>query len=361
MATELRVQRDDFRTTSIVHTADPVAGPGEIVVRVDKFALTANNVSYALTGDQLGYWKFFPVPAPWGLIPVWGFGDVIQSNVPEIAVGERLYGYFPTATHLKMQPSGFGRDSFLDASPHRDGLADVYNRYTRTKDEPAMMRAFEDERCLFFPLFATSWIVSDYLLDHGYFGVTQVVIGSASSKTGFGMAQVLKAAEGDRLKIIGLTSPRNAGFVEGLGFFDQVATYDDVASLDRSLPTAFVDMSGAGDLVAAVHMHFADNLRASISVGATHWNAGRHRGELPGAKHEFFFAPSQFAKRAGEWGGVGAVMARAMQAAMGTVMAARGKLRIERITGAEACAAELTAMVDGKTAPDRGLMMSLNQ
>ncbi|NRA84799.1 MAG: DUF2855 family protein [Gammaproteobacteria bacterium] len=34
------------------------------VFEVDKFALTANNITYGMTGDTLGYWLFFPATPP---------------------------------------------------------------------------------------------------------------------------------------------------------------------------------------------------------------------------------------------------------------------------------------------------------
>ena len=40
-------------------------------------------------GDAMQYWQFFPVAAhdglPWGCIPVWGFGDVVQPQLDELA------------------------------------------------------------------------------------------------------------------------------------------------------------------------------------------------------------------------------------------------------------------------------------
>ena len=33
---------------------------GQVLFRVDRFAFTANNISYAGAGDLLKYWNFFP-------------------------------------------------------------------------------------------------------------------------------------------------------------------------------------------------------------------------------------------------------------------------------------------------------------
>ena len=69
---------------------------GEVRLAIDFFAFTANNLTYAVAGDMLGYWNFFPVVPDdgYGVIPVWGFADVTESRCGEVLVGERLYGYF---------------------------------------------------------------------------------------------------------------------------------------------------------------------------------------------------------------------------------------------------------------------------
>ena len=68
--------------------------PGQIRLRVDLFSLTANNITYAAMGEAMDYWRFFPSDDPaWGVIPVWGFATVTESAHPDIAPGEKLYGY----------------------------------------------------------------------------------------------------------------------------------------------------------------------------------------------------------------------------------------------------------------------------
>ncbi len=76
---------DDLRATRCVAGAapgkNPRLEPGQALLKVDKFAFTANNVTYAAFGAAMDYWKFFPsADAAWGRIPVWGFGDVLASN-----------------------------------------------------------------------------------------------------------------------------------------------------------------------------------------------------------------------------------------------------------------------------------------
>ena len=102
-ATDFIVARDDLQHCKFIETTilDATELPDEaLLVRVDRFAFTANNITYAVLGDELKYWELFPAPEGFGNIPVWGFGEVIASRHQGIAIGERLFGYFPMATHL---------------------------------------------------------------------------------------------------------------------------------------------------------------------------------------------------------------------------------------------------------------------
>jgi hypothetical protein len=62
-------------------------GSDQVAMRIDKFAFTANNVTYARLGEQIGYWRFFPAPEGWGYVPVWGVGEVTHSRHPEVPEG----------------------------------------------------------------------------------------------------------------------------------------------------------------------------------------------------------------------------------------------------------------------------------
>jgi hypothetical protein len=75
-ASQLIVARDDLKQSRFIETVlpEPEDLPGEaLLVKVESFAFTANNITYALAGDQLKYWNLFPAPQGFGTIPVWGF------------------------------------------------------------------------------------------------------------------------------------------------------------------------------------------------------------------------------------------------------------------------------------------------
>src|SRR3954465_15240306 len=96
----LEVKRDDLRSVRWNDAAPPELAADQARLRVDQFALTANNVTYAMFGDAMSYWQFFPADEGWGRVPVWGFADVEASNADGLGEGERVYGYLPMATHL---------------------------------------------------------------------------------------------------------------------------------------------------------------------------------------------------------------------------------------------------------------------
>jgi len=139
------------------------------------------------------------------------------------------------------------------------------------------------------PLFFTSWLLDDFLAEEDLFGARAAVLSSASSKTASGTAFMLARREG--IEVIGLTSPGSVEFVEGLGVYDRVVTYDDVASLPDGR-TVYVDMSGAADVRADVHNRYGDDLAHSAAVGATHWSEmAAPPAPLPGPPPTLFFAP----------------------------------------------------------------------
>ncbi|MFM9828097.1 MAG: DUF2855 family protein [Sphingomonas sp.] len=354
------IKRNDIAQCRVAHAPMQGLTQGEVLVRVGDFALTANNISYAVAGERIGYWQFFPVDAEWGVVPVWGFGDVIESQCDDLPVGARFWGFLPMASHVVMRPGRVSARGFVDTSDHRAALPPVYNQYALTANDPAELAAMADARSLLFPLLTTSYLIADYLADMVMFGAEQVIIGSASSKTGFGTAHFVGALLDRPATITGLTSAGNLAFTTGLGLYDKVVLYGDVDSLDASVPTVYVDMSGDSAVLAAVHHHFGDNIKASIGVGATHWEAPRLREALPGAAPAFFFAPSQIQKRDAEWG-AGEMMRRATIANMAFVVALGDQLTITHRYGAQAVAEAYRGLVAGTTPPTAGLILGFGE
>ena len=141
--TELWVDRADPRRTTVVTRPVPAPGQGEVLVAIDKFGLTSNNVSYAVTGDLIGYWGYYPAEDNWGKVPVWGCAEVVASGCDQVPVGDRLWGFFPMASHAILQPGKVREDQFVDVAAHRQALPALYNGYRRTRAEPAFLQDME--------------------------------------------------------------------------------------------------------------------------------------------------------------------------------------------------------------------------
>lgn len=303
---QFQVRKDNFSTARLVSgLPTPEMGEGEVLLRLDQFAFTANNITYAAAGDMLGYWQFFAPQGDaaegWGVIPVWGIADVIESNVSDVPVGERLYGYFPPATYVTMQPVHIGKERLVEGVAHRQALPSAYNSYVRLNNEPGYSRDTDASRMLLAPLFITSFCLWDKLKAADWYGAEQVAIISASSKTGIGLGYGL-ADDKDAPSAIALTSARNVEAVQSLGIYDETVAYDAIASMDASRVTAVVDMSGNADVLAALQQHFGDNLKHIVNVGFTHWDAPKNSDEAVAAKSEMFFAPTHLQQRINDWG-----------------------------------------------------------
>ena len=93
------IDRTNITKHRFVETSVPSLQDGEVALALQEFALTSNNVSYALSGDFLDYWGFFPTEDGWGRLPVMGFGVVTASANADIAVGTRYFGFYPAADH----------------------------------------------------------------------------------------------------------------------------------------------------------------------------------------------------------------------------------------------------------------------
>ena len=369
----LLVHRQNLRDTCFA--ADPDAqrdlATGQARLRVDRFALTSNNITYAAFGDAMKYWDFFPSGQPaHGCIPVWGFATVIESRAEGLHTGTRCFGYWPMGSHLVVTPARQDARGFVDAAPHRTALPAIYNRVQFCAADPAYEAANEARQALLRPLFTTSFLIDDFLAEHRFFGARQVLLSSASSKTAYGTALCVSGRKHDaQVTVTGLTSQANLAFTESLGCYDQVLAYDDLRTLDRRQPTIYVDLSGSAAQRLAVHAHFDGALSYSCSVGGTHWDELGSGGGLPGPRPTLFFAPAQLRRRLDPpplgWGAAGlqeridAAWARLMRAMDGAgtepwlvVQARHGPLAVRQT---------YLEMLEGRSDPRAGHLLSFHE
>lgn len=348
------VDRDDYRNVRVVDAVPTGLADGEVRLRVGSFGLTANNVTYAAVGDLIGYWGFFPAPdlgdgVAWGRVPVWGFADVVESRCDGVDEGERLFGYLPMSTEVVVEPTRLTERSLVDGSAHRAALPIVYNQYVRCAADPGYSPDHEAEQMLYRPLFFTSFLIDDALDDEEFFGADTVVLGSASSKTAFGTAFLLRRREG--VRVVGLTSEANAAFVRSLGCYDQVYAYGDIEELPDG-QVVLVDMSGDSDVVRRVHERYGDDLAQSMVVGVTHWEDRRPAAApLPGPAPTMFFAPARIEQRRVDWG-PGGLEQRIAEAWTPFLEFVEGRVEIEHHDGADAVVDVFSSLVENRTPPD---------
>lgn len=356
-AVQVHVRKGALTDAVLAQVPLPELGEGAVRLAIESFSVTANNVTYAVVGDGFRYWDFFPAPEGLGIVPMWGHARVIESRHPEIAVGERVYGYLPMASHLDVIPGRVTPGGFMDTAAHRQPMSPVYNSYTRLAADPEHDPAREAERMIFGPLFRTGFLIEYFLRGEGWFGAEQLVVTSASSKTAMGLASVARQ-NSPGIRRIGLTSKGNAGFVAASGLYDEVVAYEDLASVPVRRSVS-VDFAGNAALLANIHRHFEDALAHSALVGATHIEARSvfaKNEPLPGPKPQLFFAPDHavafFKAHGAEEGGklVAAAWREFLKAAEGTIT-------IKRHAGLGAAREVFATMVAGQIDPARGIVI----
>ncbi|MEO8022928.1 DUF2855 family protein [Polaromonas sp.] len=358
--TTLLIRKNDLTSTRLETAEDAPLANGQVRVRVESFALTSNNITYAAFGDAMNYWQFFPTDEDgWGTIPVWGFGSVVQSLHPGVAVGERLYGYYPMASATVLTPARLSTSGFYDGASHRRELHAVYNQYLRCSADPFYTPDTEDTQALLRPLFTTSFLIDDFLADNDFFGARTMLLSSASSKTAYGTA--FQLAQRPDIEVIGLTSPGNVAFCESLGCHSRVLTYDQLDQISADAACTYVDFAGNAGLRLAIHTRFA-NLKYSCSIGGTHVTQLGGAKDLPGPRATLFFAPAQIKKRSADWGaeGLGQRLVQAWQAfSTRAALAPSPWLVVQQHEGAEAVAASYQQVLAGQGDPRTGHILKL--
>lgn len=281
---QVSVNRSDLASTQIGRSDSPVLQAGEVRVRVEKIGLSSNNISYAATGDALGYWAHFSKDPDWGSVPVWGFAAVTESQHESISVGERIFGFLPMASEAIFSPTNVTEVCFTDASNQRAALHPWYTRLYRCASDPVFSEENLDVQPTMWALFMTGWMMADELNGN----VDTVVVSSASSKTALSLGWALKQLG---LHSIGLTSKDNRDFVSGLGVYSEVVTYDQIDTMPADYRTAYVDIAGNAKVTSDAHVRLGESLSDSVLIGSTHRAPSAEPLPMPGPAPRFFFIP----------------------------------------------------------------------
>lgn len=296
---DLLVGRDAFAHRQLVQGPSPEAiqlAPEQVLLRVDRFVLSTNNLTYAALGDSYGFWKLFDAPAPFGRVPAWGYAEVVRTAHPDIAVGRRFFGFVPMSSHVVLTAASVS-SGIVDITPSRRGVNRAYNYYADAPHRDALQ---EDREAILRPLALLGFVLKASLIDEAFYGAATVVVSSASSKTAIAFGQMLGAA--DVRRTVGLTSARNRAFVKRVGAFDEVLGYDEIGALDGRGGAVFMDFAGAPGLAARVRAALGTRLLKSLNLGGTHWApAGTPGSELRDPIR--FSGPDHIQRRVAAWGG----------------------------------------------------------
>jgi hypothetical protein len=360
--TVLLVRRDAPTQARIVEAAQPAAAAGEVLVELDTFGLTANNLTYAVLGRPLRYFDFFEVPAGYdgtqeACLPVWGMATVRHSRSHDVAVGTRLYGYYPAARYAVLTPAHATPAGFRVERPHLPASHGVYHFYSEPVRDPFYLTTLEDLMVVMRPLFLTGLLLADYFVVSQFLGADTVLMSSAASKTSFGAAAAIAQASGK--PVIGLASARSVAQARAFGVYADVIAYDELARL----PTGtflHADVAGSKPLRRALREALGERLVHTTQVGLTHWAEGSYdRSEDKAQRGDVFFAPAWTAKRRAEEGEAFFGSLRSgWQAQMNL---ARTQFHVTRAQGGAAVLAEFNALVEGRVEPTRAPVFALVQ
>jgi hypothetical protein len=326
----------------------------EILLRIERFGFTSNNITYVALGKKFQYFDFFPVGHEEANPPVWGVGTVVVSHCSSVNVGERIYGYFPMAKYVHLTPISIRPSHFYVSRPQLPADRAVYHQYFRSQHDPDYASSQEDHMMIFRPLWGTSFFLDDFLQFEKYYGVKTIVVSSASSKTAYCFALLLK---GKGNHVIGLTSKGNVPFVHSLQLYDKVVSYDELDHLPLNEKILYIDVAGNPSLDNRIFARMGDHIVKRVSVGMSHFDGSTATfGDQVRKKSVNFFAPDWIKKRFEI--SKGDVVERRVRAWQELLEYAKQCVHLDYVVGPEGIKKVYLDMLKGKAKPDSGFILS---
>ena len=292
----MHVQRDDLSVTELIDESPPTLGDGQALLRVDVVGLSANNVTYAVLGEQFHYWDFSPRPRR-GARSRSGDSAGRRLEPPRSRRRPPVLRLLPVRQPPRRHPRSRSSGRLQEVSQHRAHLPSPYNTYDDVADDHIDDAHLEHLHALYRPLFWTSFMLADRVIDADPDEKSLVVMTSASSKTAYITAFLLHRAG---RRVVGLRSARNVAFTNALRVYDEVLTYDDVTHLAAE-PTTVLDFLGDDDVDATLSEHLGEH-HSRVIVGVTGQVAGPDWTLEAIATEAVFFAPTQMKRRLADWG-----------------------------------------------------------
>ncbi|KAI9569907.1 hypothetical protein HD554DRAFT_2088536 [Boletus coccyginus] len=390
----------DPNTAVLAKSLVPAVLPANnVLIKVDRFGYSANNVTYQALGEvpHFLYFDFHEAPeAPesnvspntHGVTPVWGFGTVVASTLLAIHTGERVFGYFaPTRfLALSISPQDVNRYAFVVSRPHLPEDRRPYNQITRCSADPLYdpSPSVEDLTMLYRPLFWTSFWCEDWINTSQYRGgASRILISSASAKTAFCLAYLIRKrgstsdSSSPTRQVVGLTSRKNLEFTKNLGLYDHVLEYDGFKTAavmnEPSQKWIYVDLAGNENLNSRVHNHFSNakldlagsvalgftNLSPSSSGSAAKWITNEFSPHSASTAFEQFFMPEWLARRRKQLS-VGEITRLQKYAWSGLMQDCKTwGVAIRRVYGTQNVKKAYEEVVRSGIPPDQGLIWSM--
>jgi hypothetical protein len=370
-----------------------------ILVKIDKFGFSANNVTYGVLGDneyfrselfrarpdqeltaiaRSSYFDFYPAPETpetspkrHGIIPVWGFCTILSSSHPSIQPYQRLYGYLPMSRYALIPISKVNPHTLTITLGNFPPDRKVYKQLTICSSDPMYRQNREDETMLYRPLFWTSYWCADQLACEHFHGARRILISSASAKTAFCLAYVIKKKRetgGKMIDIVGFTSPGNIEFTKELGLYDYVFAYEDLTHIaNDGVKTVYVDVAGNESLNHKIRDHIGSSLVVTVILGSTNTpsissttvpsSSLTSSAKKQSYKQQFFFTPEWLAHRQKQLS-VHDIVEMQTEAWDHLMIDCRSWVKMESVDGGGVVQA-FEETVKGKVGPDRGLTFSL--
>lgn len=358
----LLIDKTELSTIAIEQTDLPEVANGQLLLKIDSFGLSANNITYAVLGDTFKYWGFFPAHDNWGVMPVWGFAEVAESKCEGIEPGRRVFGYLPCASHLLVEATKLNKMGFMDAHPARKSISPVYDQYVFCDTDMGYSPDLEDWQITYRPLFMTSFVLAKFVeqLCESLTGPQTIILTSASSKTAYGTAMLLKSANQagkDQVNLIGLTSSKNKAFVAALECYDSVIEYGELSSSDINELVTVLDFAGnkqtLGDIQKTCRQ--ASCQAKTLLIGATDVE-GRELNTDEQTQGEVFFAPAQVKLLQTQWGPE-QFFIQYQQAWTQFLAQVNNKISSESVSGFDNIGSAYQKALSGKIDPEKMLIL----
>jgi hypothetical protein len=255
-----------------------------VAFAVERFALTANVLTYAATGNDYGYWSLYPAAGDRGRVPVWGYAT---GRGPEDGRDISIFGLLPMASRVSLDLRAT-RGGWREVSETRALLNPVYNRYSSAEGTIKQ----RDANMLYRPLLIAALVLEQWLREEARFGADTILVTSASSKTALGFAMLAR----DHVAVIGMTAEARHEFVSDTGMYRAVLPYGQPVTHGGSV--TIVDFAGDDRLIADLQQRLGDRCKRVVRIGRTHWHAP-NTGDA-----DRFFAPVQIERLVRLWGPV---------------------------------------------------------